>query len=290
MKKILAVDIGGTAIKSGVWNGYELIAGETIVTPKTWQEMKKVLIDWVNKLKIDGLALSCPGTVNVETGIITGTSAIPYIHHFPIKEELSKVLPCAVSLQNDANCAALAELWLGNAQNKASAAFLIIGSGIGGAYVNNGKLQTGENLFGGEFGYQIMDSESLATFSESASPVTVARLFSSEMADGIEYTGQEMFSLAAEGHPLAKKMTDRLYQVLSIGIYNILLSIDPGLILIGGAISQQTELITELKQRVDRLLYEKGAQEMCYQIKKCKFLNKSNLIGAIQQFQIENGV
>lgn len=289
MKNILAVDIGGSSIKSGVWNGKQLNSGETKATPETWQEMKAILDCWVEKTNAVGVAISCPGTVDITSGIISGISAIPYIHNFPIKKELEQSLQRPVTLQNDANCAALAELWVGNAQERKQAAFLIIGSGVGGAYVIDGKLQPGVNLFGGEFGYQIVDSQTLATFSEAVSPVSAARLFSVEVADGIEYSGQEMFELAASSHPLAQKKVEQIYHVLSIGIYNILLSIDPGLIIIGGAISQRAELITELTQRVDRLLSKNGAQEIHYQINTCKFLNDSNLYGAIRQFQIENG-
>ena len=175
-QKILAIDIGGSAIKSGLWENDELTELPSFETPKTWDEMKAYLKSLVEEHQItEGVAISAPGAVNAEEGVIYGVSAVPYLHRFPIKQELAEFLGVPVSFQNDANCAALAEVWQGNAKGLESAAMMIIGTGIGGGVVINGELRTGANLFGGEFGYQIMNNETLETLSDLGSPVAMSK-------------------------------------------------------------------------------------------------------------------
>lgn len=289
MQNLLAVDIGGTAIKAGIWKDNQLETIPKKSTPKTWQALKEILFDWIEIYGPDGVAISTPGSVDVSKGIIYGISAVPYIHRFEIRKELQEAFNLPVSIQNDANCAALAELWQGNAQNLETVAFMIIGSGIGGAYVCEGKLQSGAHLFGGEFGYQILNGESLATLSESASPVSVAQRYTEQRQDGTIYTGEDLFNLAQSGDKLAKDCINSMYDALAIGIYNISLAIDPERVLIGGGISKQPALIENLKSKVGLLLEKTGASELKFELECCRFYNDANLMGAVYQFILENG-
>lgn len=287
-QKILAIDIGGSAIKSGLWENDGLTELPSFETPKTWDEMKAYLKSLVEEHKItEGVAISAPGAVNAEEGVIYGVSAVPYLHRFPIKQELADFLGVPVSFQNDANCAALAEVWQGNAKGLESAAMMIIGTGIGGGVVINGELRTGANLFGGEFGYQIMNNETLETLSDLGSPVAMAKRYSRIKADDRKYTSKEIFDLAEAGDELAQEQIDQFYNALSIGIYNVLISLDPDRVLIGGGISTREDLLANIEERVQELLLQKGAKELKASIMPCKFLSQANLIGAVYQFLTE---
>lgn len=287
-QKILAIDIGGSAIKSGLWENDELTELPSFETPKTWDEMKAYLKSLVDEHQItEGVAISAPGAVNAEEGMIYGVSAVPYLHRFPIKQELAEFLGVPVSFQNDANCAALAEVWQGNAKGLESAAMMIIGTGIGGGVVINGELRTGANLFGGEFGYQIMNNETLETLSDLGSPVAMAKRYSKIKADDRRYTSKEVFDLAEAGDELAQEQIDQFYNALSIGIYNVLISLDPDRVLIGGGISTREDLLVNIEERVQELLLQKGAKELKASIMPCKFLSQANLIGAVYQFLTE---
>ncbi|BBM19413.1 N-acetylmannosamine kinase [Enterococcus avium] len=284
-QKILAIDIGGSAIKSGLWGNEALTELPSYPTPKTWDEMKAYLKLLVDEHQItDGVAISAPGAVNVEEGVIYGVSAVPYLHRFPIKQELANFLSVPVSFQNDANCAALAEIWQGNAKGLESAALMIIGTGIGGGIAINGKLRSGTNLFGGEFGYQVMNDDTLETLSDLGSPVAMSKRFSNIKADDRSYTSKEIFDLAEAGDELAQEQIDYFYNALSIGIYNILVSLDPDRVLIGGGISTREDLLFNIEERVQQLLLKKGAKELKASIMPCKFLSQANLIGAVYQF------
>lgn len=290
-ERILVFDIGGSAIKCGIWESGTLNKLDHIQTPNSWEEMQEQFLSVFNRyndVPFNGVGISCPGAVDTEKGVINGISAVPYIHRFPIKKAFEELFGLPVSIQNDANCAGLAELWKGNAQESSSACCLIIGSGIGGAVIIEGKLYSGHNLFGGEFGYQIIDSSSLTTLSEVGSPVKMAKSYTTQKADGTEYTGEDVFKLAENGDELAEEMSSTLYDALSLGIYNLLVSINPERILIGGGISKNVSLIPELKSRTENLLKDKGAEELEFEIMACKFLNDSNLIGAAYQYVLEN--
>ncbi|WP_251865671.1 ROK family protein [Enterococcus malodoratus] len=284
-QKILAIDIGGSAIKSGLWENEALTELPSYPTPKTWDEMKAYLKLLVDEHQItNGVAISAPGAVNVEEGVIYGVSAVPYLHRFPIKQELANFLSVPVSFQNDANCEALAEIWQGNAKGLESAALMIIGTGIGGGIAINGKLRSGTNLFGGEFGYQVMNDDTLETLSDLGSPVAMSKRFSNIKADDRSYTSKEIFDLAEAGNELAQEQIDYFYNALSIGIYNILVSLDPDRVLIGGGISTREDLLFNIEERVQQLLLKKGAKELKASIIPCKFLSQANLIGAVYQF------
>ena len=111
---LAAIDIGGTTIKIATWKDNQLQDKHAIDTPKDLNGFYQALTDEVDKIKndikIEGVAISSPGAVHKKTGIIGGSSAIPYIHNFKIVDELEKRFGLPVSIENDANSAALGEL------------------------------------------------------------------------------------------------------------------------------------------------------------------------------------
>lgn len=154
MKPIITIDVGGTTIKYALFNesNQTLINKGVVDTPKnlaTFYTVIEKIVKKYDRTKIAGVALSIPGAVNQQTGIIGGISALPYIHNFPIKAALEKRLNLPVSMENDANCAALAEVKSGMAVNMQNVVMLVIGTGVGGAVVINRQLVHGQHLLGG---------------------------------------------------------------------------------------------------------------------------------------------
>ncbi|MFR7444616.1 MAG: ROK family protein [Sellimonas intestinalis] len=115
--------------------------------------------------------------MNVSTGVIGGRSAVLCIHGLSWTEELTRRFQVPSSIENDANCAAMAEVTFGNARGYKNLAFVVCGTGIGGAVVIDGKICCGANLYGGEFGCMVMrDREgNLSTFSLQASTMSLVR-------------------------------------------------------------------------------------------------------------------
>ncbi|HFI0332185.1 TPA: ROK family protein [Streptococcus suis] len=283
---LLAVDIGGTAVKYALYKDNHLQGASSFRTPKTWKEMKAHLFEVRSSFigeNIAGVAISSPGAVDVESGVIHGVSAIPYIHEFKIVAELEELFQLPVTIENDANCAALAELAYGVAKYVGTVLFFIIGSGVGGAVAIDGKLHKGPNLFGGKFGYMMLDNG--YTLSQSASPVHVANRYSSENGLLSPISGQELFQLSDSGDLTAKEAVESLLQALGRGIFNASLVLNPDLVVLGGALSRRQSLVKEVLERINRLREKTGAQDLTVNLDTCQFFNDANLLGAVAHFQ-----
>lgn len=278
---VLAFDIGGSAVKYGVWEENRLIGQHATALPKDWESMKSTLDDvfkaFSEVYELTGVALSAPGLVNEGIGQIQGVSAVPYIHHFPIQQELTELFSVPVTMENDANCAALAEVWQGAAKDAEHCLFFVIGTGVGGSVIINRKLFKGSNLFGGEFGYMFLnDSASLSDLGSSVKAVKKYNLLTKKTIHG-----KELFELAEAGDPLAEEITEQFYRAVATGIYNLLVCFDPGLVVLGGGISANQTVLNKIKQQLNRILLERSVTDMTYRIEACTFGNDANLIGAV---------
>ena len=281
---LAAIDIGGTTIKIATWKDNQLQDKHAIDTPKDLNGFYKALTEEVNKIKkdtkIEGVAISSPGAVNKKTGIIGGSSAIPYIHNFKIVDELEKRFGLPVSVENDANSAALGELAEGSGKGCDSMAFFVIGTGIGGALIINQKVWHGAHLFGGEFGYMIMGAH---TLSELASPVAMANRYNERTGKHLD--GKTIFELADKDDPVASDERQTLIHALAVAIYNIQHSFDSEKIVLGGGISNNPELIPLLNKEIDRLRDDLDLVTLKPDIVLCKLKSDANLRGAVADFE-----
>ena len=280
---LAAIDIGGTTIKIATWKDNQLQDKHAIDTPKDLNGFYQALTDEVDKIKkdikIEGVAISSPGAVNKKTGIIGGSSAIAYIHNFKIVDELEKRFGLPVSIENDANSAALGELAEGSGKGCDSMAFFVIGTGIGGALIINQKVWHGAHLFGGEFGYMIMGAH---TLSELASPVAMANRYNKRTGKHLD--GKTIFELADKDDPVASDERQTLIHALAVAIYNIQHSFDPEKIVLGGGISNNPELIPLLNKEIDRLRDDLDLVTLKPDIVLCKLKSDANLRGAVADF------
>lgn len=285
---IVVFDIGGSAVKFGLWKEAALSGKGSFETPKSWDamknEMKSVFDGFAKTDSVEGVAISSPGAVDSVAGIIGGISAVPYIHRFPIKAEWENLFGVPVSVENDSNCAALAEVWLGAAKDVQHALFIVIGSGIGGAVIVNRQLFKGKNLFGGEFGYMLLDGEN--TLSRLGSPVQVAERYGKamKMPDGV-VDGKYLFEKAQEGEPMAVEFVEDMIDALARGIYNLSVSFNPDRVIIGGGVSVREDLIARIGERTAYHLNAHGAEAVDPDIQVCAFRNDANLIGAVAHFR-----
>ena len=126
MKEYLAFDVGGTSVKYALCNEEgEVSSASKFKTPDTLDQMYLEIEKVVNNNpNVEGIALSMPGAVDSDGGIIYGSSAINYIHGPNIKEDLQNRFHKPVELENDANCAALAEVWKGVAKDENDCCFI----------------------------------------------------------------------------------------------------------------------------------------------------------------------
>jgi predicted NBD/HSP70 family sugar kinase len=286
LKRLVAIDIGGTTIKFALWENEKLNNFTKTKTPDNLSDFYKALKSGLKKVandkSIDGVAISSPGAVNKTTGIIEGVSAVSYIHNFNIREELKKIFKLPITIENDANCAALAEITDGAGKNNNSIVVIVIGSGIGGSVVINRKIWHGYHLLGGELGYTINNSKEMKTLSTIASPVEIGKRYSNMMNQ--DYSGQEVLRLAKKGELKAKAEVKNAVSALAQAIFNIQYTLDPEKVLIGGAISNDSFFIELIKKEVCRISSTTKIASLNIQVSACKYLEEANLRGAVVDF------
>ncbi len=294
MKKYLCIDVGGTSMKIGLIDEEgNILKTDSIKTPETLEGMYQAMCDVFHQYdNVQGLALSMPGAVDSEAGIIGGSSALDYIHGPCIKRDLQERLKVPVEMENDANCAALAEVWKGAASDVDDCCFIVSGTGIGGAVVKDRKIHKGRHLHGGEFGYMIADfnfeTKEMITWSHAGSTVAVVKAVAKEL--GVDYKsldGKEIFDHYHE-NPVYEKAVDKFYYVLANGIYNLQYAYDPQKIIIGGGISVRDDLLDEVNQRLDVIFKNFTHAKIRPVVLTCQYHNEANLLGALYHFLTAN--
>ncbi|WP_047382108.1 ROK family protein [Cetobacterium sp. ZWU0022] len=285
MKNYLVFDFGGSSIKYGVLseNG-NILEQSSFNTPNSLEDLYFEISKIKNSYtyKFSGVALSCPGAVNTDTGFVAGVSALPYIHGPNIKKDLEDILNLKVHLENDANCAALAEVWLGEAKFNDDVVFIVLGTGVGGAIVKNKQIHKGKNLQAGEFGIMYFESEKgIPGTWGSVSIGQLTSRISKKLNRNIN--GIELFNLIDENEIISNEVKN-WYSDLAKGILTIQYIYDPEKIIIGGGVSANQTIINNIQKSVTDLVNKIDSATIYPKIKSCKFNNNSNLIGALYNF------
>lgn len=291
--KYIALDVGGSAIKYGLLNKYgEILEKGNIVTDnedidKFIFDIKSIVEKYIKSENIKGLACSFPGAVNQKTGFIEGVSAVPCIHNVNMKKLLSEATALEISMENDANCSALAEGWIGAAKDVDNFISIVLGTGIGGAVVIDKKILRGKNLHGGEFGFiQVTDEKGENGLGNVWSRVAstgalIRRVANRKNIDISDLTGQLVFEMEKDDEEVKEEFAE-WFKVLAKGIYNIQYILDPEKILIGGGISARKDFIDRLNKYLELMKNEESTLDI--KVEKCKFDNDANLIGALYNF------
>lgn len=294
MNTYLAVDIGGSFIKYGLVSEYgDIIQEGKLKTPENIRDLKQVVRRLAEEqTSLKAVAVSLPGAVTA-AGLIEGSSALPYLHGPNIKELFEEATRLPVYMENDANCAAYAEVWKGTATEVRDVLAVVIGTGIGGAIVKNGELHRGAHLHGGEFGYMLLNSTASGegdTWSSLASTQALVKRFAEAKQRPVEkYSGEEVFRLADKKDPDALKAVDEFYHYLAVGFYNLQYMYDPALITIGGGISAREDLIDHINGKIDVLLKRLPVATVKPEIAASRFRQHSNLLGAVYHAVREQG-
>ncbi|MGG4467870.1 ROK family protein [Paenibacillus alvei] len=293
MEAYMVFDIGGTFIKYAVMDesARKLRSGK-LATPKDGldsflQTIQRVAEENAADFELQGIAVSSPGAVDIKTGYIGGASAIPYIHGVNMTAHIREKTRLRTVIENDANCAALAEGWLGAAKATDYYICIVIGTGIGGSIVLNQTILRGATLHGGEFGCMIMGAPAQeplqGTWSLAASTnALVEEVKKRKQLEEGTFDGEAVFRLAKEGDSIAKECIAEFYKRLAIGIYNLKYALDPEKILIGGGVSSRPEVIEGINRELQQLRNDVSTLQI--EVEACQFGNDANLVGALFHF------
>lgn len=289
--KVIGLDIGGTAVKYGLLNenGVILELGEfPTEAEKGVENLFKNICGVIDKYLSDdilGIAVSGTGQIDGTIGkVIGGNPIIPGWIGTNLVEKLEDRYKIPAILENDVNCAALGEKWLGAGKNSENFVCLTIGTGIGGGIILNGDIFRGDTYVAGEFGHiQIVKSgeECLCgkkgCYERYASATALVKMVKEKT--GKTLNGKEIFELEKSGDKEIKEIVDRWIDYFTDGLSTIAYIFNPPLIVIGGGVTKQGEyLLNRILVSLDSKLginYKKNLK-----IKFAELGNNAGILGA----------
>lgn len=289
---ILAVDIGGTAIKYAVMTRTaEILSRGSLPTP---QGSREALVEALVRLYdaaegCEGLAVSLPGIIDSDRGDVVMGGALRYNDGFALQDALAERIRVPIHLENDAKCAALAEAAGGSLKDVPNGMVLLFGTMIGGGLILDHKLYRGSHFSAGEVSYLIPDGDALPhaenVWGNRCGVPRLCRLFEQEkgLPEG-SADGKEVFRAVNAGDPAAMACLRRYAGEIAVQIFNLQTLFDPDRFAIGGGISAQRVLIETLREELERLYAACPYPIRRAEIVPCRFQNDANLYGALHCF------
>ena len=286
----LVIDIGGTYTKYGYYNK----EGHCFFNDK-YKTIKTNIDDFYNEIielikdDIEGIAISMPGLLDSDTGIVHAITLLPFLKNHNIIKELNALTHLPVSIENDAKSAALGELWQGNLQNITNGLFIILGSGIGGTLIINGQIVKSPRFKAGEIGSILMpldhDYQQMTNFGANNNANALINEISKTthcQNDGIVVFEE------IKNNPQAMIVFKKYCRQIAFMIYNLDYTLDLDVVVLGGGISEQDILISTINQeyQILREKYEEDNHQPI--ITNCKYFNEANLLGALYH-HLKNG-
>lgn len=301
MKKYLVLDAGGTFTKYALMDeNAEILEKDKVVTPDyrthTKEDYYQVLDGVVEKYKdqVEGIAISMPGMLDNKNGHCVTAGYLAYLAGSTVGDELSERYGLPVSVENDGKCAALAEYWRGSLKGCDNGAVVVLGSGVAGGIILNGKIYRGRHFTAGEYSYVCTDVENPEEMSSYWGLSSGAEGLAKTVAkytgeDWQSYNGVKIFERANAGDNLVQEGLKEFTHQLAVQIYNLNIYLDLDLIAIGGGISQQPLLHEYLQKSLDEYLQKIPLRKITPYVPQpklthCKFYNDANLIGALYHF------
>lgn len=278
---ILAIDIGGTMIKYGLVSS----DGKILSTDKIKTESNKGLNNILNKIdnifkrykenNPVGIAVSGTGQINGMIGkVIGGNPIIPNWIGTNLVKILEEKYNLPIVLENDVNCVALGEKWIGAGKDLSNFICLTIGTGIGGGIILNNQLFRGENFVAGEFGHILIKK---GEFEQFASTTALIRLVKERT--GKTLNGKEIFDLEKKEIVEYQEVISEWIENLTDGLSSIVYCFNPAnMILGGGVIGQGEPLINRIKNSLFKKIGPQFKEKL--NIIQAKLGNNAGMIGA----------
>lgn len=286
----LSIDVGGTTIKSArIDHSGNIMTKSRVLTPRSKEAFLQALgTIYRNNPQVAAICVSVPGIVDPATGAVQFTGVLSYMGDFGLAAYLKQLTGLPVYVGNDANCATLAELWLGKLVDVDNGAVITLGTSVGGGIVVNGQLIHGPHCRAGELSAIVTNRDDPTvvqrTVGATTSAVKMVEQVSRTCALPDPTDGHRAFQKINEHDPAAWEIFEQYCQRVAYLIINLQAVLDLEVVLIGGGISAQPILIAEVKHQFNQL--QQGDRRLMADItmpviKSAKFGNEANLLGAL---------
>lgn len=283
--QVFAVDLGGTYLRIALVDGSGKIHDQLKQrTPRG--SSPEVIVDalvtaadkWSNDgRRIAAASIMVPGTVDNQNAIVLQAPNLPSLTNFALKSVLEERLGWPVLLENDANAAAVGEMWLGAARQCRDVVSVTLGTGVGGGVILDGELWRGAHGSAGEIGHTTVDPFSglkckcgnvgcLELFASATAIVRMTRenlsRFPQSVLNSEELDAEKVYYAGREGDELALSVFTKFGVYLGIGLANLINIIDPEIIVIAGGVVNGWDLFAphmqhEVNERAVRVTAQK---------------------------------
>lgn len=234
----IGVDLGGTNLRVAAID----VAGEVldrISVPVDYttgpERVIAAIAKVVNHVRsqvsmagLRGVGIGVPGFIDIETGIVVGSANLPGFQGFPVRDEIQQVLGTRIILENDANAAALGEMWMGAGKDVKDLILITLGTGIGGGIVIDGKVLHGFLGMAGEIGHMTVFPDgnpcgcgNCGCLEKHASATAIAAM-GRMMHFGNDVTAEKVYELALQGNARAKLVFESVGRALGIALANLI--------------------------------------------------------------------
>lgn len=282
--KVLCFDIGGTNIKYGV------IENETFLESGLFDtnaedgkvclsnKLVKMSKDFNEKYQLDGIGISCAGSVDFEKAYISiAPDALPEFSDWDFRKLFKEGVGLDCIADNDVNSFAKAECVRGAAKDFDHFIVLTIGTGIGGAIVMNDEVWRGKNYNAGEVGRMLIGNAKWETVASTSALIKDAKRAGLDVENGID-----LFKLYDAKDEIAVAVVNHFYDLLGIGMANLVYIYNPEAIVIGGGISKRESLVPSIDKYMNAHL-SYGFRNTAKVI-PAKFHNQGGMMGAYFNF------
>ena len=270
------VDIGGTTVKLGLFRTDGELLDKWEIPTRKEDGGSQILPDVAASIKakleekgidgadVQGIGVGVPGPVTPE-GVVRKCVNLGW-GVFNVEEKLSELTGYPVKAGNDANVAALGEMWQGAGKGANSLVMVTLGTGIGGGVIIDGHIVAGATGAGGEIGHlPVNDEETLVCgcgkkgcLEQYASATGVVTLTKraleasdepSSLRELTELTAKDTFDAAKAGDALALEVLEQFGQILGKGLATIACVVNPEMFVIGGGVSKAGKIITDIVEK-----------------------------------------
>lgn len=287
----LGIDIGGTFTKYAVVDEHDQILKKWKKETKLFQdkdEFYDYLCEGLETGDIDCVGISAPGVLAPDSTIISKAAPnVQIMYGTNVNEEFQKRMQISVSALNDAKCAGLCEMKLGNGKGTQSSAYFVIGTGVGGCICNDHEVITGVNCVSGEFsqlpiGYYEDEPNRLKRLSDIASMTSLIDIYNEKAGDDKQVTyGEEVTDLYHQGDAAAIEAMEEWCKNVIWGLYTVIIFYNPEVICIGGGISKEDWFIDKIRDMMEHTVQHDFQDIITTRIDRCMYDNDANLLGAV---------
>lgn len=272
-KYAFGIDLGGTTVKLGLFDGEENLLDKWEIPTRTEDGGKEILPDIAKSIKekvaekniakedVLGVGIDVPGPV-LEEQVVNRCVNLGW-GVIDVSKELGSLLDgIVVKVSNDANAAALGEQWKGGGEGHNNVVMVTLGTGVGGGIILDGKILSGVHGAGGEIGHMKVNDEETETcgcgnkgcLEQYASATGITRMghkFLKEntrptsLVDDDTLSSKVIFDAAKTGDEVANQIVEKFGQILGKALANIAVVVDPDVFVIGGGVSKAGQILID---------------------------------------------